>query len=143
MSKKIVHIDTLIQEYMESSKLITQSNEALLGCKKGLFNQKLKSRLRIAKEEHKNYIIKLQEFDDVFVGDLEGYMHSDLAHLAIKDTNYKVLSRARFVCFSNLERFEKTLVSIEDSLNFKQSIQLAWLSIGVASFSIIANFLGT
>jgi hypothetical protein len=141
-NKKKVHINTLVNDYLEISKQINKSNEKLLNCDKGFFNQKLKAQLHIARDEHKNYSINHEQLDHEFVGDIEVYMHDSLAHLAIKDANYKVVSRARLVSLASLDRFEKTLVAIEDSLNFKISIKLAWMSIGVAVLSMALNFIG-
>jgi hypothetical protein len=143
MNKKFIHVDVLVDEYMKNSRLINQSNSALLGCSKGFLGKHLKAKLIIAREEHKNYCTKLEELESGFVGDLEHFSHNDLAHLGIKDANYKVVSRARTVCLDSLERFEKTLGAIEDSLNFNLSIKLAWLSIGIAVVSIITNFIGS
>ncbi|EKZ9180877.1 hypothetical protein V4V56_003871 [Vibrio mimicus] len=142
MKEKFIGVDILIDEYMKNSRLINQSNGALLGCSKGFLGRNLKAKLIIAREEHKNYCMTLEELDAGFVGDLEPYSHGDLAHLGVKDANYKVVSRARTVCLDSLERFEKTLVGIEDSLNFNLSMKLAWLSIGIAIVSIFTNFIG-
>ncbi|HIF5585202.1 TPA: hypothetical protein ACX3CS_004693 [Vibrio parahaemolyticus] len=143
MKKKFIHVDVLVDEYVKNSKLINQSNESLLAGSKGFLGRNLKAKLVIAREEHKNYCMTLEELDGGFIGDLEFYSHNNLAHLGIKDTNYKVVSRARTVCFDSLARFEKTLASIEDSLNFNLSIKLAWLSIGVAVISIITSFISS
>ncbi|MBE4111952.1 hypothetical protein HJ114_23165 [Vibrio parahaemolyticus] len=143
MKKNIIHVDVLVDEYVKNSKLINQSNESLLAGSKGFLGKNLKAKLVIAREEHKNYCMTLEELDGGFIGDLELYSHNNLAHLGIKDTNYKVVSRARTVCFDSLARFEKTLALIEDSLNFNLSIKLAWLSIGVAVISIITSFISS
>ncbi|ENI8077326.1 hypothetical protein ABZW73_004173 [Vibrio vulnificus] len=142
MKQKFIHVDVLIDEYMKNSKLINQSNASLLTCSKGFLGRNLKSKLVVAREEHKKYCMTLEELDGGFVGELELSSHSNLAHLGIKDVNYKVVSRARTVCVDSLERFEKTLASIEDSLNFNLSIKLAWISIGIAVVSIVTNFIG-
>ncbi|EGR0637647.1 hypothetical protein E5T98_22695 [Vibrio vulnificus] len=143
MKKNFIHVDVLVDEYVKNSKLINQSNESLLAGSKGFLGKNLKAKLVIAREEHKNYCMTLEELDGGFIGDLELYSHNNLAHLGIKDTNYKVVSRARTVCFDSLARYEKTLASIEDSLNFNLSIKLAWLSIGVAVISIITSFISS
>ena len=143
MKKNFIHVDILVDEYVKNSKLINQSNESLLAGSKGFLGKNLKAKLVIAREEHKNYCMTLEELDGGFIGDLELYSHNNLAHLGIKDTNYKVVSRARTVCFDSLARFEKTLASIEDSLNFNLSIKLAWLSIGIAVISIITSFISS
>ncbi|EGQ8006782.1 hypothetical protein G5Y06_004423 [Vibrio parahaemolyticus] len=143
MKKNFIHVDILVDEYVKNSKLINQSNESLLAGSKGFLGKNLKAKLIIAREEHKKYCMTLEELDGGFIGDLELYSHNNLAHLGIKNTNYKVVSRARTVCFDSLARFEKTLASIEDSLNFNLSIKLAWLSIGVAVISIITSFISS
>ncbi len=143
MKNKFIHVNVLVDEYVKNSKLINQSNESLLACNKGFLGRNLKAKLIIAREVHKDYCTTFEELEGGFIGDLEPYSHNDLAHLGIKDANYKVVSRARTVCFDSLVRFEKTLASIEDSLNFNLSIKLAWLSIGVAVISIIASFISS
>ncbi|MPW31962.1 hypothetical protein F9L16_23710 [Agarivorans sp. B2Z047] len=143
MGRKHIHINTLVNEYMEVSKSINRSHEKLISCSRGFWGRKIRPKLQAAREEHKEYCVKLEELDEGFVGDLEIYAHENLAHLSIKDINYKVLSRARKVCVSNLERFEKSFIAIEDSRNFKTSMKVAWSSIGVAIISIIANFLSS
>ncbi|EOG1785120.1 hypothetical protein ACK3Q8_004626, partial [Vibrio parahaemolyticus] len=102
MKKNIIHVDVLVDEYVKNSKLINQSNESLLAGSKGFLGKNLKAKLVIAREEHKNYCMTLEELDGGFIGDLELYSHNNLAHLGIKDTNYKVVSRARTVCFDSL-----------------------------------------
>ncbi len=141
MSTKFIHVDILVDEYIKNSRLINQRNRALLECSKGFLGKDLKANLLIAREDHKNYCIKLEELDNGYVGDLEVFSHNDLARLGIKDVNYKVVSRARTVCFDSLERLERTLVAIEDSLKFNLSMKVAWLSIGIAVVSIITNFI--
>lgn len=141
MGKQFIHIDILVEEYLRNSKLINQSNEALLDCRKGFLRKKLKKAQVIARKEHKDFCSKLEELDGHFVGDLENHTHGSLVHLGITDANYKTASRARRVCFDSFERFEKTLLTIEDNLNFNLSIKLAWLSIGIAVVSIATNFI--
>lgn len=78
MKEKCISVDILIDEYMKNSRLINQSNGALLGCSKGFSGGNLKANLIIAREEHKNYCLTLEELDAGFVGDLEPYSHGDL-----------------------------------------------------------------
>ncbi|ELA7368118.1 hypothetical protein PYE51_16935 [Vibrio aestuarianus] len=140
MKKNRIYINVLVAEYTENSKIINKANEKLLNNDRGLFKTKLKTSLNVAKSVHKKQLEKLEELDDSFVGDLESYMHDNIALLSIKDANYKVVERARTVFTSSLGRFENTIANIEDSLNFNQSIMLARISIVVAILSIAASY---
>ncbi len=140
MKKNRIYINVLVAEYTENSKIINKANEKLLNNDRGLFKTKLKTSLNVAKSVHKKQLEKLEELDDSFVGDLENYMHDNIALLSIKDANYKVVERARTVFTSSLGRFENTIANIEDSLNFNQSIMLARISIVVAILSIAASY---
>ncbi|WP_242616734.1 hypothetical protein, partial [Vibrio vulnificus] len=142
MKKNRIDLNKLVAEYTENSKIINKANEELLNNDRGLFKAKLKTSLNAAKSVHKKQLEKLEELDGSFVGDLESFMHENFAHLSIKDTNYKVVERARTVFTSSLGRFENTIATIEDSLNFNQSIVLARISIAVAILSIAASYLG-
>ncbi|HCH0720705.1 TPA: hypothetical protein NKO89_004830 [Vibrio parahaemolyticus] len=140
MKKNRIYINVLVAEYTENSKIINKANEKLLNNDRGLFKTKLKTSLNVAKSVHKKQLEKLEELDDSFVGDLESYMHDNIALLSIKDANYKVVERARTVFTSSLGRFENTIANIEDSLNFNQSIMLARISIVVAILSIATSY---
>ncbi|WP_019274795.1 hypothetical protein [Vibrio coralliilyticus] len=140
MKKNRIYINVLVAEYTENSKIINKANEKLLNNDRGLFKTKLKTSLNVAKSVHKKQLEKLEELDDSFVGDLESFMHDNIALLSIKDANYKVVERARTVFTSSLGRFENTIANIEDSLNFNQSIMLARISIIVAILSIAASY---
>ncbi|MDS1873406.1 hypothetical protein, partial [Vibrio vulnificus] len=140
MKNNRIYLNELIAEYTENSKIINKANEELLNNDRGLFKAKLKINLNIAKSVHKQQLKKLEELDGSFVGDLEDFMHDNFAHLSIKDTNYKVVERARTVFTSSLGRFENTIAAIEDSLNFNQSIVLARISIFVAVLSIATSY---
>jgi hypothetical protein len=140
MKKNRIYINVLVAEYTENSKTINKANEKLLNNDRGLFKTKLKTSLNVAKSVHKKQLEKLEELDDSFVGDLESYMHDNIALLSIKDANYKVVERARTVFTSSLGRFENTIANIEDSLNFNQSIMLARISIVVAILSIATSY---
>ncbi|MCG9703117.1 hypothetical protein L1D19_23930 [Vibrio natriegens] len=142
MKKNRIYLNELVAGYTESSKIINKANEKLLNNNKCLFKNKLKTSLNIAKLEHKKQLERLEELDDSFVGDLENFMHDNFAHLTIKNTNYKVVERARTVFTSSLGRFENTIATIEDSLNFNRSILLARISIFVAILSIAASYFG-
>lgn len=141
MRKNRIYLNELVAGYTENSKIINKANKKLLNNKNGLFKTKLKTSLKVAKAEHKKQLEKLEELDDSFVGDLENFMHDNFSLLTIKDTNYKVVERARTIFTSSLGRFENTIATLEDSLNFNQSIMLARISIFIAILSITMSYL--
>ncbi|WP_299142985.1 hypothetical protein [uncultured Vibrio sp.] len=140
MIKSRLPLNELVEEYTANSKIINKANEELLSSGRGCSNKKLKASLELSKLLHKKQLEKLEVLDNGFVGDLEAFMHDNYAHLSIKETNYKVIERSRVVFVSSLGRFENTIATIEDSLNFNKSIMIAKASIAIAILSIIVSF---
>ena len=139
-SKRFMHVDKLIDKYIRYAEEINACNDVLFNVEKGFLGKNLKNQIIEAKQKHKKYQAALAELEHYYIGELEIYSHNDMAHIALKNSNKDAVSRARIVLVSSFQRFENTLITIEDSLNFNKTINLARLSILMAIISIAVSF---
>ncbi len=130
MSKeRNIDIKTLVNSYLDLTKEINVSAKELIN--------DIASYDENAKLKHSHYLSKFNVLERDYVGDIEHFYHSDVALLAIKQSNIEAVGRARKVCLNSLQRYEQLLVCIEDRSRFARTIKLAKLSILVAVVSVI------
>ncbi|WP_063669700.1 hypothetical protein [Aliivibrio fischeri] len=139
--RKYIPLDVLIAKYLKNAEAVNACNIKLLNCKKGFFSKKLKSTLVESKIEHAKYLSILEELEINFIGDLETTCHGNLAHISSTSLNQEVISRARHVLVSSLQRLESTLTTVEDSFKFNQTVGLAKLSIFISISTIVAQII--
>ena len=138
--KKLKTVDVLIDEYLTCAKSVNEANFRLIQSKGGFRNRKIKLSIEKALIEYKNFIAVLEELEPSFIGDIEIYYHTDIAHLGIKQVNQGAAARARTVFLDSLQRFNSTICTKEESINFNQTTNLARLSILIAVLSFVISF---
>ena len=129
----------LIDEYTSYAQIINISNAELLNSNKKFLDKHLKCNLKKALVQHTEYVSLLERLEIHFIGEIENYYHTDLALLSIKNVNQEAVSRARNVFITSLQRFETTLSSIEDSIKFNRTLNIAKLSIFIAIIPTIVS----
>ncbi|CAI2291041.1 conserved hypothetical protein [Vibrio parahaemolyticus] len=138
--KKLKTVDVLIGEYLTCARSVNEANFRLIQSKSGFRNRKIKLSIEKALIEYENFIAVLEELEPSFIGDLENYYHTDIAHLGIKQVNQDAAARARTVFLDSLQRFNSTICTKGESINFNQTTNLARLSILIAALSFVISF---
>ncbi|EJE4692151.1 hypothetical protein AWI38_004632 [Vibrio parahaemolyticus] len=114
--KKLKTVDVLIGEYLTCARSVNEANFRLIQSKSGFRNRKIKLSIEKALIEYENFIAVLEELEPSFIGDLENYYHTDIAHLGIKQVNQDAAARARTVFLDSLQRFNSTICTKKRAL---------------------------
>ena len=128
-----MNLDEVHNSYLEKSKLINNATENLSSDSYGLIEIFRKKKLKDGKEKLKLYYSWLQEYDDVYAGELVLFDTNTQVYLA----NLSIVERARNVFTSSLRGYEKALSNIEASTNFHLTTTIALASFAIAVLGIV------